>query len=72
MKPSIASPASFIGWDVGGWNCDKNGKSRDAVVILDDTLTIVGQPWRGNLRNCIATATTAKRLAQGAVREVRC
>ncbi len=58
MKPGAASPSFFIGWDVGGWNCDKNGKSRDAIVILDDTLAIVGQPWRGNLRECIATAIT--------------
>ena len=47
-----------IGWDVGGWNCDKNSKSRDAMVILDNNLAIVGQPWRGNLRECIGTATT--------------
>ena len=50
--------AFSIGWDVGGWNCDKNGKSRDAIVILDDNLAIVGQPWRGNLRECITAATT--------------
>jgi hypothetical protein len=25
----------FIGWDVGGWNCDYNPKSFDARVILD-------------------------------------
>jgi hypothetical protein len=24
-----------IGWDVGGWNCDHNPNSRDAIVILD-------------------------------------
>jgi len=58
MKPNATSPSFFIGWDVGGWNCDKNGNSRDAIVILDDTLAIVGQPWRGNLRECIANATT--------------
>ena len=58
MKPNAASPAFFIGWDVGGWNCDKNGSSRDAIVILDDALAIVGEPWRGNLRECIATSTT--------------
>ena len=58
MKPNAASPSYFIGWDVGAWNCDKNGKSRDAIVILDESLTIVGQPWRGNLRKSIATATT--------------
>jgi hypothetical protein len=23
--------AFFIGWDVGGWNCDDNSKSRDAL-----------------------------------------
>lgn len=57
MKP--AAPQSFfIGWDVGGWNCDGNRKSRDAIVILDDTLAIVGEPWRGNLRESIAMATT--------------
>jgi hypothetical protein len=55
---TVSSPASyFIGWDVGGWNCDKNGKSRDALVILDSTLSVVGKR-RGNLRGCIAAATT--------------
>ena len=39
----------FIGWDVGGWNCDKNPKNRDAIVILDAHLSLVGK-WRGNLR----------------------
>jgi hypothetical protein len=44
-------PESFyIGWDVGGWNCDHNQKSRDAIVILSHDLSIVGRPWRGNLR----------------------
>lgn len=46
----------FIGWDVGGWNCDKNGKSRDALVILGSELNIVGKPWRGNLRSTINEA----------------
>ncbi len=46
-----AKPKPFsIGWDVGGWNCDKNPRSRDAIVILDSMLKIVGEPWRGNLR----------------------
>jgi hypothetical protein len=49
----------YIGWDVGGWNCDKNGKSRDAIVILDAALQIVGKPWRGNLRTTINAATDA-------------
>ena len=44
MKPATAPPSFFIGWDVGGWNCDKNGKSRDAIVVLDSTPTIVGKP----------------------------
>ncbi len=47
-----------VGWDVGGWNCEKNGTSRDAIVIIDDALSIVGKPWRGNLRATIATAPT--------------
>ncbi len=47
----------LIGWDVGGWYCDKNSKSRDALVILDADLNIVGQPWRGNLRTIINEAT---------------
>ncbi len=59
MKPA-AAPSFAIGWDVGGWNCDKNNKSRDAIVILDDTLAIIGQPLRGNLRECIAAATTTR------------
>lgn len=46
-------PELFIGWDVGGWNCDKNPKSRDAVVILDRQKQLVGKPWRGNLREVI-------------------
>lgn len=45
-----------IGWDVGGWKCDHNSKSRDAIVILDGAANIVGKPWRGNLRECIANA----------------
>lgn len=48
----------FVGWDVGGWNCDRNAKSRDAVVILDAGRQTVGEPWRGNLRECIAGAAT--------------
>ncbi len=48
----------FIGWDVGGWNCDKNQKSRDALVVLDHGGQILGHPWRGNLRETINSATT--------------
>jgi hypothetical protein len=53
---SICPPAFFIGWDVGGWNCDYNPNSRDAIVILDAALTVVGRPWRGNLRKHINDA----------------
>ena len=48
--------AIYIGWDVGGWNCDKNNKSRDALVILDGNRRLLGQPWRGNLRHSINEA----------------
>lgn len=54
----MSSATFFIGWDVGGWNCDKNKTSRDAIVILDSALVIVGKPWRGNLRQLISEATT--------------
>jgi hypothetical protein len=43
----------FVGWDVGGWNCDKNRNSRDALVALSNSsgpLEICGKPFRGNLR----------------------
>ncbi|MGN8261618.1 hypothetical protein ACLEJW_20120 [Pseudomonas sp. SMSB3] len=46
----------FIGWDVGGWNCDKNPASRDALVVLDKQCRILGAPWRGNLRKVINQA----------------
>ncbi|MBK7779493.1 MAG: DUF429 domain-containing protein [Ardenticatenia bacterium] len=53
------SRSLFIGWDVGGWNCDHNARSRDAIVILDEELRIVGVPWRGNLRESINAAATS-------------
>ena len=40
----------YVGWDVGGWNCDKNANSRDAIAILDAEMRLVGRTWRGNLR----------------------
>lgn len=52
--------AYFLGWDVGGWNCDKNPTSRDALVVLDETLAIVGRPWRGNLRRKINAAANTQ------------
>jgi len=60
MKASAKAPHLYIGWDVGGWNCDKNRKSRDAIVILDDKLKMVGRPWRGNLRKSINEAVTGR------------
>ena len=50
------SDTLLIGWDVGGWNCDRNRLSRDALVVLDDSLHIRGKPWRGNLRSLINQA----------------
>lgn len=54
-----------VGWDVGGWNCDKNSSSRDALVIVDARGELLGQPWRGNLRHVINDAvSTAEFLAK--------
>lgn len=65
MKLEKGFEQFYIGWDVGGWNCEKNGKSRDAIVILDDSLTIVGTPWRGNLRVSICgSSSTVDWLAE--------
>ncbi|MBN2866651.1 MAG: DUF429 domain-containing protein [Thiotrichales bacterium] len=50
----------FIGWDVGGWNCDSNPNSRDALVILDNHRKLVGVPWRGNLRATINQTDTSQ------------
>lgn len=47
----------YIGWDVGGWNCANNPRSRDALVVLDADRNILGQPWRGNLRETINYST---------------
>lgn len=57
MTSQARASSYYVGWDVGGWNCDKNGKSRDALVILDAGRNIVGKPWRGNLRVAINQAT---------------
>jgi len=53
---SASTAPIFIGWDVGGWNCDKNPASRDALVVLDAQHQLIGKPWRGNLRRCINQA----------------
>jgi hypothetical protein len=49
----------FIGWDVGGWNCDRNPSSRDALVARNNIGMRVGQPWRGNLKHTLNNAATA-------------
>lgn len=44
----------FLGWDVGGWHCDRNKLSRDALVLLGlngKAPVPIGRPWRGNLRS---------------------
>jgi hypothetical protein len=51
--------AISIGWDVGGWNCDKNRDSRDALVVLDARPQRLGRPWRGTLRRSINDASSA-------------
>lgn len=50
----------FVGWDVGGWHCDKNAASRDALVVTglcDREIVVVGKPWRGNLRSVLMADT---------------
>ena len=54
-----------VGWDVGGWNCDNNSKSRDALVIVGAHGELLGQPWRGSLRHVInEAASTVEFLAK--------
>ena len=55
----INSSRYYIGWDVGGWNCDRNANSRDALVILNENREIVGSAWRGNLRESINEAISS-------------
>jgi predicted nuclease with RNAse H fold len=59
MDTNGTANAYSIGWDVGGWNCDRNAKSRDAIVILDEKLDLIGE-WRGNLRETINKASTSR------------
>lgn len=60
MAGPLAEKTFYIGWDVGGWNCDKNSRSRDAIAILDSKLEVAGTPWRGNLRDAINEAKTSR------------
>ena len=48
-----------IGWDVGGWDCERNANSRDAVTILGSDGKMLGVAWRGNLRTVIGQSDTA-------------
>jgi hypothetical protein len=32
MAATMHTTKYNIGWDVGGWNCDKNPRGRDAIV----------------------------------------
>jgi hypothetical protein len=57
LKSKLKTFAFYIGWDVGGWNCEKNANSRDALAILDADLNLIGQPWRGNLTDAINAAS---------------
>ena len=59
MKVKGERSKLFLGWDVGGWNCDRNPNSRDALVALDQGGQRIGQPWRGNLRQTINAFSTA-------------
>jgi hypothetical protein len=62
----MSEPAYFsIDWDVGGWNCDKNLRSRDAIVILNPDLELVGVPWRGNMRRLVNDAHTSAEWIAG-------
>ncbi len=54
-----------IGWDVGGWNCDKNANSRDALVVLDGEGRLFGTPWRGNLRSLLIDAKSGNDFVRG-------
>lgn len=63
MDP-LAAPRYFIGWDVGGWNCDRNAASRDALVILDHRRRLQGTPWRGNLRATINASRSTEEFVQ--------
>lgn len=71
MSMTLNHTAFYIGWDVGGWNCDHNPRSRDAIVILDADLHPVGTVWRGNLREAINSSATASDWVRALFRECR-
>ena len=60
IEAGSESQRLFVGWDVGGWNCDKNANSRDALFVLDRSGAPVGKPWRGNLRCALNDNVSAR------------
>lgn len=57
----------YIGWDVGGWNCDRNPRSRDAlsaISISPQGIVSVGTPWRGNLREILCGENVVGRMVE--------
>lgn len=54
----------FVGWDVGGWNCDKNSTSRDALIVLDRGGVVQGIPWRGNLASVVLASSNIDEFKQ--------
>lgn len=54
----------FAGWDVGGWNCEKNRRSRDAFVVLDALGRVIGRHKRGNFAVSIQNASCAAEWVQ--------
>ncbi len=58
----------FVGWDVGGWNCKKNPKSRDALAVLhvkEGALALCGSVYRGNIREGINSHGSLAPLVNG-------
>lgn len=55
----------YMGWDVGGWNCDKNALSRDALVVLNEHGQMIGNAWRGNIREIINTSQNTRECILG-------
>jgi hypothetical protein len=56
----------YVGWDVGGWHCDRNKASRDALVvtaICEGQITIVGRARRGNLRSLLVSKSGSALVA---------
>jgi len=64
LPTGSSQPVYYVGWDVGGWNCDANPASRDALVVLDAALNLVGTPWRGNLRTTLNDAHNTRDLIE--------